>query len=238
MSWPATQTCEKQKAAQGDYLLANMTLLSSIVRLVIIEDSAPFARALEEYFRLESSGIQRVATYSTAEEALRGAPGDKADVALVDVNLPLMNGIECVARLKALNPSLTCLMLTMYEDTPVIFDALRSGACGYLLKRTPPAEIAAAVFQAHAGGAPMSPQIARHVVSFFHNRPAAEGLEVFTAREREVLELLSTGSLYKEIADRLGVSLDTVRTHLRNIYEKLHVHSRTEAVVKYLAKRG
>ena len=130
------------------------------------------------------------------------------------------------------------LILTAYEDAPVIFDALKAGACGYLLKRTPPAEIAAAIVQAHGGGSPMSPQIARQVVSFFHRSTPADGLAVLTAREREVLELLATGSLYKEIAERLGMSFDTVRTHLRNIYKKLHVHSRTEAVVKYLGKRG
>jgi DNA-binding NarL/FixJ family response regulator len=149
-----------------------------------------------------------------------------------------MSGIECIARLKQLCPSALCLVLTMYEDAPVIFDALKAGACGFLLKRTPPTEITAAIVQAHGGGSPMSPLVARQVVSFFHRSASADGLSVLTAREREVLELLATGSLYKEIAERLGMSFDTVRTHLRNIYEKLHVHSRTEAVVKYLGKRG
>ncbi len=208
----------------------------SAIRIVLIEDAAPFARALEKFFRLDDSGIECAAIYPTAEEALRGIPMDPPELALVDVNLPGMNGIECVARLKALCPTVICLILTMYEDAPVIFDALKAGACGYLLKRTPPAEIAAAIVQARAGGSPMSPQIARQVVSFFHRSPSADGLAVLTAREREVLELLATGSLYKEIAGRLGLSLDTVRTHLRKIYEKLHVHSRTEAVLKYLGK--
>lgn len=208
------------------------------IRIVMIEDAAPFARTLAKFFRLDPSGIDCVAIYPTAEEALRNVMTEKPDVALVDVNLPGASGIECVARLKELCPSVLCLILTMYEDAPVIFDALKAGACGYLLKRTPPEEIAAAIVQAQAGGSPMSPQIARQVVNYFHRSPRADGLSVLTAREREVLELLATGSLYKEIAARLGMSFDTVRTHLRNIYEKLHVHSRTEAVVKYLGKRG
>jgi DNA-binding NarL/FixJ family response regulator len=208
----------------------------STIRIALIEDAAPFARALSKFFRLDDSGIECVAIYPTAEDALSGIPKDPVELALVDVNLPGMSGIECVARLKALCPSVLCLILTMYEDAPVIFDALKAGACGYLLKRTPPAEIAAAIVQAHAGGSPMSPQIARQVVSFFHRTPSVDGLSVLTAREREVLELLATGSLYKEIGDRLGVSLDTVRSHLRKIYEKLHVHSRTEAVLKYFGK--
>ena len=195
----------------------------SPVRLAIIEDAAPFARALETFFRTGDFGIECVAIYPTAEAALLGISCAAVQVALVDVNLPGLNGIECVARLRTLRPALVCLILTMYEDAPVIFDALKAGACGYLLKRTPPEEIAAAVVQAHAGGSPMSPQIARQVVSFFHRRPAVEGIAGLTGREREVLELLATGSLYKEIAAHLGVSIDTVRTHLRNIYEKLHV---------------
>ena len=147
----------------------------SNVRLAMIEDAAPFARALEKFFRAGDFGIECVAIYPTAEEALRGVPDAAPQVALVDVNLPGMNGIECVARLKSVCPAVVCLILTMYEDAPVIFDALKAGACGYLLKRTPPEEIAAAVVQAHAGGSPMSPRIARQVVSFFHRRPAEAG---------------------------------------------------------------
>ena len=207
------------------------------VRLVIIEDAAPFAHTLETFFQEGNFGVECVAIYPTAETALIGIAHVAAQVALVDVNLPGINGIECVARLRTLHPALVCLILTMYEDAPVIFDALKAGACGYLLKRMPPEEIAAAVVQAHAGGSPMSPQVARQVVNFFHHRPAVEGIAGLTGREREVLALLATGSLYKEIAARLGVTIDTVRTHLRNIYEKLHVHSRTEAVVQYLSRR-
>jgi DNA-binding NarL/FixJ family response regulator len=165
-------------------------------------------------------------------------PRLQPELVLVDINLPQMSGIEMVARLKALFPSALCLILTMYEETPLIFDALKAGACGYLLKRTPPAEIIAAIQQVHSGGSAMSPQIARQVVSFFHRTPgtAPEGLAALTERERAVLELLSKGFLYKEIAERLVISIDTVRTHLRKVYEKLHVHSRTEAVLKYLGQ--
>ncbi len=204
------------------------------IRTALIEDNAPFAQALEEYLRLSGSAVQCVAIYSTGEEAINAIPNSPPEVVLVDVNLPRMNGIECVARLKALCPSILPLILTMYEDTPLIFDALKAGACGYLLKRTPPAEIVVAIEQLRAGGSPMSPQIARHVVSFFHRPTSGDGLSVLTDRERGVLDLLAKGFLYKEIAGRLGISIDTVRTHLRKIYDKLHVHSRTEAVLRYL----
>lgn len=207
------------------------------IRTVLIEDDPPFAEALAKYLSLRGSRVECVAVYPDAEAALRGMAKDPPEVALVDINLPRMNGIECVARLKVIHPTVLCLILTMYDDSPMIFDALKAGACGYLLKRTPPAEIVDAIVQVRGGGSPMSPEIARQVVSFFHRSPSAEGLTVLTDREREVLELLAQGSLYKEIANRLGVSIDTVRNHLRKIYDKLHVHSRTEAVVKYLGQQ-
>jgi DNA-binding NarL/FixJ family response regulator len=204
------------------------------IRTALIEDNAPFAQTLEEYLRLSGSAVRCIAIYPTGEEALAGIPKNPPDVVLVDVNLPRMSGIECVARLKELCPAVLPLILTMYEDTPLIFDALKAGACGYLLKRTPPAEIVASIEQVQAGGSPMSPQIARHVVSFFHRPASGSELSVLTERERSVLDLLAKGFLYKEIAGRLGLSIDTVRTHLRKIYDKLHVHSRTEAVLRYL----
>ena len=206
------------------------------IRIAFVEDDAPFAETLVLYFGL-SETIVCTRVFSTAEAALESIPSLDLDLVLVDINLPQMNGIELVARLKAANPAILCLMLTMYEETPLIFDALKAGACGYLLKRTPPAEIETAILQVHAGGSAMSPQIARQVVSFFHKtEPVTPRMESLTDRERAVLELLSKGFLYKEIAEKLTISLDTVRTHLRKIYEKLHVHSRTEAVLKYLGK--
>lgn len=206
------------------------------IRTVLIEDVASFAKALQQYIEVSESGVECLATYSTAEEALRRIPKLVPDVAVVDINLPGMSGIELVARLREICPSTLCLILTTYEDSIPIFNALKAGACGYLLKRAPAEEIVGAIVQAHRGGSPMSPQIARKVVGFFHRQPMAEGLETLTEREREVLQLLAEGALYKEIAAKLGISMDTVRSHIRKVYEKLHVHSRTEAVLKYLGK--
>jgi DNA-binding NarL/FixJ family response regulator len=207
------------------------------IRTVIIEDVASFARALVQYIQISDVGVECLGIYGTAEEALKSLPANLPDVAIVDINLPKMSGIELVARLRETCPSVLCLILTTYEDSIRIFDALKAGACGYLLKRAPADEILSAIIQVHAGGSPMSPQIARQVVGFFHRQPAGDGLAGLSEREREVLQLLAEGSLYKEIASRLSISIDTVRTHIRKIYEKLHVHSRTEAVLKYFGKQ-
>ncbi|HXE42845.1 MAG TPA: response regulator transcription factor [Candidatus Baltobacteraceae bacterium] len=185
-------------------------------------------------------GFQCLALYASGEEALRGILSQKPDVALVDINLPGMSGIECVAKLKAQLPSLQVLMLTTYAETDLIFNSLRAGANGYLLKNRPAAELISAIEQVHLGGAPMTMQIARKLVEHFQQSPQpASELEKLTKREHEILALLSKGSLYKEISDTLGISVTTVRTHLKHIYEKLHVQSRTEAAVKFLnAKPG
>jgi DNA-binding NarL/FixJ family response regulator len=155
----------------------------------------------------------------------------------MDINLPQMNGIECVARLKQQMPQTQVLMLTTYEESDLIFDSLRKGASGYLLKNMPPAELVQAIEQVHAGGAPMSMQIARKLVSHFQQikKPQSD-MEQLTKREHEILALLAKGFLYKEIADQLGITLSTVRAHLHTVYEKLHVQSRTEAVVKFLER--
>jgi DNA-binding NarL/FixJ family response regulator len=148
-----------------------------------------------------------------------------------------MNGIECVSRLKQSLPKTHVLMLTTYEESDLIFDSLRKGASGYLLKNTTPHELIQAIEQVHGGGAPMSMQIARKVVNHFQQikKPQSE-MEQLTKREQEILALLAKGFLYKEIADQLGITLSTVRAHLHTVYEKLHVQSRTEAVVKYLGR--
>jgi DNA-binding NarL/FixJ family response regulator len=181
--------------------------------------------------------LRCLGSYATGEAALEGIPREKPDVALVDINLPGMSGIECVALLKINLPDLRVLMLTTYEESELIFNSLRAGASGYLLKKMVPTELIPAVEQVHAGGAPMSMQIARKVVDFFH-QPKSPGptVENLTPRENEVLTLLAKGCLYKEISDRLGISVTTVRTHLKHIYEKLHVQSRTEAAVKFLRR--
>ena len=206
------------------------------IRIAMIEDDAPFADTLRQYFAL-TPAIDCAAIFPSAEAALAKVPALAPQVLLVDINLPKMNGIELVARIVQSCPSMVCLMLTMYEESALIFDALKAGACGYLLKRTPPAEIVAAIEEAKAGGSPMTPQIARHVVAFFQ-RPARAPQtgpldDTLAGREREVLDLLAKGYLYKEIADTMQISAHTVNSHIRRIYEKLHVHSRSQAVAKY-----
>lgn len=204
------------------------------IMVSIVEDNCGTRDSLEELCN-ETASLRCAGTYSTGEAAVRQIPGSKPDVALVDINLPGMSGIECVAKLKTQLPSLQILMLTTYAETDLIFNSLRAGASGYLLKNRPAAELIQAVEQVHAGGAPMTMQIARKLVEHFHqiHQPASE-LEHLTKREQEILALLSKGYLYKEISDRLGIGVTTVRTHLKHIYEKLHVQSRTEAAVKFL----
>ncbi len=206
------------------------------ITVAIVEDNQGTRESLVALL----NGVARLsclAAYSTGEDALRGIPQLKPDVALVDINLPGMSGIECVSRLKLEMAQLQVLMLTTYVETDQIFNSLRAGASGYILKNRPPAELVQAVEQVCAGGAPMSLQIARKVVEHFHRiaKPSAD-TEKLSQREEEVLALLSKGCLYKEIADQLNISLNTVRTYMKRIYEKLHVQSRTEAAAKYVGR--
>jgi DNA-binding NarL/FixJ family response regulator len=207
------------------------------IKVSVVEDDRETRESLCELLN-GAPGLRCLGSYSTGEAALRDAATQIPDVALVDINLPGMNGIECVAKLKARFPSLQILMLTTYEDSDLIFNSLRAGAKGYLLKNMPPEELVQAVAEVHAGGAPMSMQIARKVVDYFHHaQKSAAEVEQLTSREREILTLLAKGSLYKEIADSLGISMSTVRTHIQHIYEKLHVQSRTEATRKFLERK-
>ena len=184
-----------------------------------------------------TENIRCASTHRTAEDALAQLPLKKPDVVLMDINLPKMSGIECVRRLKVLMPKVQILMLTMYEDDELVFQSLVAGASGYLVKRTAPAELLEAISQVHSGASPMSGKIARTVVEYFHKMAGGSPHEEkLSAREEEILHLLAKGYRYKEIADALSISFETVRSHLKNIYDKLHVHSRTEAVVKYLRK--
>lgn len=181
--------------------------------------------------------IRCISSHPNGEEALKEIVVKKPDVVLMDINLPGMSGIECVRKLKAALPKLQILMLTMYEDDDQVFQSLMAGASGYLVKRTTPAEILQAIEEVHSGASPMSGRIARTVVEYFQKlQNAAPEEENLSKREQEILDLLVKGYRYKEIADTLSVSFETVRSHLKNIYAKLHVHSRTEAVVKYLRK--
>ena len=207
------------------------------ISVSIVEDSRGTRESLSELLK-RSPGLRCVGAYANGEQALRELPGQTPDVVLMDINLPGMSGIECVARLNEKAPKTQVLMLTTYEEGDLIFESLRAGASGYLLKNMPPSELVHAVEQVHAGGSPMSMHIARKVVSHFQRikQPSSE-MEKLTKREQEILALLAKGFLYKEIADQLGISLSTVRAHLHTVCEKLHVQSRTEAVVKYLGER-
>ena len=179
-----------------------------------------------------------ICTCSSAEEALRMIPQALPDVVLMDIYLPRMSGIECTARLKALMPKVQIVILTAIDDDELVFLALEAGADGYLLKRTKPSDLRAALLDVFTGGAPMSSEIARRVVESFRKKARTrQEVTLLSVREEEVLVLLSRGYSNKEIADRLELSVDTVRSHLKHIYEKMHVRSRTEAVVRYVAAK-
>jgi len=204
------------------------------IRVSIVEDNRGTRESLTELLT-RAPALRFVNAHPSGEEALAQITTDAPDVVLMDINLPRMNGIECVAQLKQKLPKTQVLMLTTYEEGDLIFDSLRKGASGYLLKNMPPAELVQAIEQVHAGGAPMSMQVARKVVTHFQQiKQPRSDMEQLTKREHEILALLAKGFLYKEIADQLGISLSTVRAHLHTVYEKLHVQSRTEAVVKFL----
>ncbi len=204
------------------------------IKVSIVEDDDWIRENLASQINL-APGYQCLSRYRTGEEAILGLPNDSADVVLMDINLPGLSGIECVRRLKVLLPSLNILMLTVYEESDQIFDSLRAGASGYLLKRSAEGELLDAITQVHQGGSPMSSLVARKVVQFFnHVGDAAPELQHLSPREKEILELLSRGAAYKEIGNRLALSIHTVRMHIRGIYGKLQVHSRGEAVAKYL----
>jgi DNA-binding NarL/FixJ family response regulator len=184
-----------------------------------------------------SDGFRCRAAYGSAEEALSRLAGEKPDVVLMDINLPKMSGIECVEQLKVKFPEMQVMMLTVYQDDEKIFRSLVAGATGYVLKKTPPAELLEAIRSLHEGGSPMSDQIARRVVEAFQRMgKSSKPAENLSERENEILTFLARGYQDREIADQLFLSVKTVHTHLRNIYQKLHVRSRTEAVLKFLGR--
>ena len=206
------------------------------IAISIVEDQRDMRESLVEWLG-NAPGLRCVGAHATAEDALRDIPKENPDVVLMDINLTGMNGIQCVSRLKERLPKTQVLMLTTYAEGDMIFDSLRAGANGYLLKNMPRAELVAAVEQVHAGGSPMSLQIARKVIDHFHRSPQASSeLGQLTPRERDILRLLAKGYLYKEIAEDLGISMSTVRTHVSAVYEKLHVQSRTEAAMKLVGQ--
>lgn len=207
--------------------------------VAIVEDNARLGASLRRIVE-STPDCQCVGVWKSGEEALAKVPAFHPDVVLMDIHMPGISGIEPTARLKAQMPELLIVMVTVYTDHDKIFDALKAGACGYLLKASSPDEVRQAILDVRKGGAPMSPEIARRVVEAFH-QPAPRADEKaneaahLSKRETEVLDLLSEGLANKEIADRLGLSTETVRAYLKTIYDKLHVHSRTEAALKYRA---
>ena len=204
------------------------------INVSIVEDSDKFRETLARILN-RSEGFRCISQYPNAEDALKALPQDKPEVVLMDINLPGMNGVECVRQLKVVMPTIQVMMLTVYEDTENIFNALAAGATGYMLKRTPRDELLEAIREVHRGGSPMTTHIARKVVlSFQRAAPAASPTENLSPREQEVLDCLAKGFLYKEIAEKLSISYETVHTYIRRIYEKLQVRTRTEAVAKFL----
>ena len=208
------------------------------IRVAIVEDDAGMRETLKTIVQ-KAPMLSFDGAYESAEKAFEPILSQRPDVALVDINLPGKSGISLVAELKERLPRLQVMMITVYEDGDQIFDSLQAGASGYLLKRAQPQEIVQAVIQLHAGGAPMSAEVARKVVDFFKRRTKTESeLKQLSARETEILRELSKGYRYKEIAGRLDISIETVRSHVYHIYDKLHVQSRTEAVMKYVQDRS
>jgi DNA-binding NarL/FixJ family response regulator len=210
---------------------------SDTIRVAIIED----VRALRDGFRMlidGTEGFRCTGSFRSMEEAIERIKGDPPDVVLTDIGLPGMDGIEGVRRLKEQRPDLTILMLTVYDDDERVFDALCAGACGYLLKKTPPARLLDSIREAAQGGAPMTPEIARRVVALFREvRPPQRADYQLTPHELRLLKLLVEGHNYKTAAAHLGVSVNTVCFHIKQVYEKLQVHSKSEAVAKALRQR-
>ena len=209
-----------------------------IIKVAIVEDDERVLNSLAELVD-STEGFCCVSRYPNAENALAGLMMTRPEIVLMDINLPGMNGVDCVRKVKELLPETQVLMLTVYQNNNIIFSALAAGASGYLLKKSSPEQLIAAIREVHNGGSPMTSLIARKVVASFQRvtNPVHE-YEKLSLREQEVLECLSNGYLYREIAERLNISYATVHTHIRHIYEKLHVRTRTEAVTKHFQQFG
>ena len=220
----------------GRFRHCKMLRIDMKISVSIVEDDAPVRASLARLID-SSSGCRCASRHGSAEKALQEIPTVKPDVVLMDINLPGINGVECVRRLKPQLPATQIIMLTVYQNTENIFDALAAGATGYLLKQTLPDELLAAIQEVHAGGSPMSSHIARKIVQSFQQAPpSSPEMQSLTPRETQVLDLLAKGFLYKEIAEATKVTYATVHAHIRHIYEKLHVRSRTEAAARHLGQ--
>ncbi len=229
-----------QEPIDAEMDLAELWKAERMINVSIVEDDAKLRETLERYLTAQP-GFHCASTYPNAEVALTDLPRVCPHVVLMDINLPGMNGIECVVRLRKDLPMLKIIMLTVFEEGEQVFKALSAGAFGYLVKSSRPAKIIEAIREVHAGGSPMSGNIARKVVQSFQAQAAATAAtraetDTLSAREVEVLQALSKGHTYKQIAADLGISLGTVRTYIQRIYEKLHVHSHAEAVMKFARK--
>ena len=208
-----------------------------MINVAIVEDRHEIREGFSSILNA-SDGFTCCGSFSNAEDALIGIPQLKADVVVMDINLPGMSGIECIIKLKEKNVSPLFMMFTVYDDDENIFNALQAGASGYMLKKTSPAKFIEAITELTEGGSPMSAHIARRVVEVFQNKNKAskEG-DILTPREKEILTLIAKGLLYKEIAEKLFISTGTVKQHIHKIYEKLHVQNKTEAINKYFNKK-
>lgn len=211
--------------------------MSKTIKIAIVEDHEEFRSKLTELLG-EATELNLVGAFKDGPAALKGIPQVKPDVVVMDIQLPGVDGVECVRELKAAMPGTNFLMLTAYEDSDRLFESLKAGAGGYLLKRTSPVRLLQAIQELHAGGSPMTPQIARRVVQFFSGpaKSSPAGMDDLTAGQKKFLEELAQGYSYKEIADHLGITVHGVRNYIRKIYEKLHVHSKVEAINKYLGR--
>jgi len=206
------------------------------ISLAIVEDLAEVREGLKQFISLNPE-FTILGSFQTAEEAINELPVLNADIVIMDINLPGMSGIECIKRIKRKTPRTQFMMFTVYESDEKVFEALKAGASGYLLKNTGLQQLIEALKELYNGGSPMSAHIARKLVTHFRDEPDEAGLASgLSKRENEILKLLSKGLLYKEIADQLGISVGTVRQHIHNIYEKLHVQNRTEAINKVFGK--
>lgn len=202
-----------------------------MIAVAIVEDIKEIREGLQLLIDSSNDFLCKE-VYASAEDALKGLPSSQPDVILMDINLPGMNGIECIRQLKPQCPDTLFIMSTIYEDDENIFESLKVGATGYLLKKTEPSKILEAIKEVHAGGSPMSSQIARKVIASFQPKSGIDDVHILTPREKEILKALSKGLRYKEIAFEMQISIETVRSHVRRVYEKLQVQSRTEALNK------
>jgi DNA-binding NarL/FixJ family response regulator len=211
--------------------------MSKAIKIAIVEDDEYIRNSLSELVNGQAN-FDLAGAYEDGPSALAGIPLVKPDVVMMDIQLPGVDGVECVRELKALMPEVNFLMLTAYEDSDKLFESLKAGANGYLLKRTSSTRLLQAIRELYAGGSPMTPHIARRVTGYFSCSAKSSDRELATlsAGQKKFLDELAQGYSYKEIADHLGITMDGVRSYIRKIYEKLHVHSRTEAVIKYLRR--